>query len=201
MRAKQTSGRLRRKPTRSPTAKVAPMPASSHLDRFPAATRLLHWAAAALLIAAFGMGLTLDDWPRGAERDTAMMVHYSLGTLVLGVAMIRLLRRLLVPQPPAHGSGLVRLAAGAMHGLLYAAMVAMPVTGAFDRWARGRSLAIFGDIVIPAPFPIGGGKIWEEAHETIAYVLLALVLAHVAAALWHHLVMKDDTLRRMLPAG
>ncbi len=186
--------------THPPIAKVDSMPARSHPDHFPAATRLLHWAAAALLIAAFVLGLTLEEWPRGPQRDTAAMLHYSVGTLVLAVAMIRLLRRLLLPQPPVQGSRPVRLAAGAMHWILYAAMIALPVTGAFDRWARGRRLALFGDNVIAAPFPIGGGKLWKEAHELIAYTLVALVVAHVAAAIWHHLVMKDDTLRRMLPA-
>lgn len=175
------------------------MAATPTTTPFPAATRLLHWAAAALLIAAFGLGLMLEDWTRGPQRDTAMMVHYSLGTLVLGLAMIRLLRRLLLPQPPVEGTLFVRLAAGAAHWLLYAAMIALPVTGAFDRWARGRRLALFGDNVIPAPFPIGGGKVWKEAHELIAYALVALVLAHAAAALWHHFVVKDHTLRRMLP--
>lgn len=171
-------------------------PAPNHL---PAAVRLLHWAAAALLIAAFSLGLMLEDWTRGPQRDTAMMIHYSIGTLVLGMAMIRLLRRLLLPQPVVEGGFFVRLAATAMHWLLYAAMIALPVTGAFDRWARGRRLALFGDNVIPAPFPIGGGKVWKEAHELIAYALVALVLAHAAAALWHHFVIKDHTLRRMLP--
>ncbi|MBR0679806.1 cytochrome b [Roseomonas eburnea] len=163
-------------------------------------TMLLHWGAAALLVAAFALGLTLEDWPRGPQRDTVMMVHYSLGTLVFGLVMIRLLRRLLLPQPPLEGSLAARLAAGAMHWALYAMMVALPLTGALDRWARGRRLAIFGDNVIPAPFPIGGGRVWGEAHEVIANLLLALVALHVAAALWHHLVLRDGTLRRMLPA-
>ena len=58
---------------------------------------------------------------------------------------------------------------------------------------------VFGDTVIPAPFAVGGGRAWKEAHELIAYALVALVAAHAAAALWHHLVLKDHTLRRMLP--
>ena len=164
-----------------------------------ATTRLLHWGAAALLVAAFTLGLAMDAWPRGAPRDTAAMVHYSLGVLVFGLALVRLLRRLLLPRPKAEGSLPVRLAAGAMHWALYAAMIAVPVTGAFDRWARGRPLTVFGDTVIPAPFVVGGGRAWKEAHELIAYALVALVAAHAAAALWHHLVLKDHTLRRMLP--
>lgn len=172
---------------------------SAAATSFGATAKLLHWGAAALLAGAFILGLMLDDFPRGASRDTAMMVHYSLGTLVFGLVVIRLLRRLLVPPPPVEGSAMVRLAAGAMHWALYAAMVALPLTGAFDRWARGRRLVVFGDVTLPPPFAIGGGRVWKEAHELIAYTLVALVIAHVAAALWHHLVLKDGTLRRMLP--
>lgn len=174
---------------------------ASRSDRLPVATRLLHWGSALLLIAAFALGLLLEGWPRGAPRDQAMMVHYSLGVLVLGLVMVRLLRRLLLPPPPAEGAVLERLAATAMHWTLYAAMIALPVSGVLDRWARGRRLALFGDNVVPAPFPIGGGRIWREAHEMIAWLLLALVAAHVLAALWHHFALRDNVLRRMLPSA
>lgn len=165
--------------------------------RHSAATMLMHWGAAVVLVSAFGLGLLLDDWPKGTERDTAMMVHYSLGTVVLGLATIRLLRRLLMPAPVE--PGVTARIAGLMHWALYAVMVGLPLTGVFDRWARGRRLAVFGDIVVPAPFPIPGGKLWKEAHEILAWSLVAMVAAHVAAALWHHLVLRDGVLRRMLP--
>ena len=171
------------------------------LTRHTATTQLLHWGAAALLIGAFSLGLMLEDWPRGAQRDTAMMVHYSVGTIVLAFAMLRLLRRLMVPQVESTGSALTQLAATTVHWILYTIMIGLPLTGAFDRWARGRRLAVFGDIVVPPPFPIPGGKIWKEAHEMLAWLLLALVLAHVTAALWHHIVLRDGVLRRMLPTG
>jgi cytochrome b561 len=175
----------------------APMPEPL---RHGLTTQAMHWGAALLLVVAFGLGLAMEELPRGAPRDAAMVWHYSLGTLVLGFAVLRLLRRLLLPQPPAEGGPLTRRAATAMHGALYAAMIAMPVTGAFDRWARGRTLTVFGQVV-PPPFPLGGGKLWIETHETVAWLLAALVGAHVAAALWHHVVLRDGTLRRMLPGG
>lgn len=165
--------------------------------RHSAATMLMHWGAAVVLVSAFGLGLLLDDWPKGAERDTAMMIHYSLGTVVLALATIRLLRRLLMPPPQEHG--LTARMAGLMHWALYAVMIGLPLSGAFDRWARGRRLAVFGDIVVPAPFPIPGGKLWKEAHEILAWSLVAMVAVHAAAALWHHFVLRDGVLRRMLP--
>ncbi len=168
-------------------------------SRHSATTMLLHWGAAMILVGAFGLGLLLEDFARGAPRDFAMMVHYSLGTLVLALVTLRLLRRLLLRQPAPSETGPAAWAATAMHVALYAVMVALPLSGAFDRWARGRRLAVFGDIVIPPPFAIPGGKLWEEAHEVLAWSLVALVAVHIAAALWHHVVLRDGVLRRMLP--
>jgi superoxide oxidase len=164
------------------------------------ATRALHWVAALLVAVAFGLGLMLEDWPRGPKRDFAMMVHYTTGTLVLGLLLVRLVRRLLVPALRVRAPGLAGWAALAMHWSLYAMMLALPLTGAFDRWARGRRLAVF-DIVIPPPFPIGGGRIWREAHTYIGWAIAAFVLLHVAAALWHHFGRRDAVLARMLPAA
>jgi cytochrome b561 len=163
------------------------------------ATRAIHWAAALLVIAAFCLGLLLEGWPRGAQRDFVMMIHYTLGTIVLALLLVRLVRRLVVPALRAREPGLAGLAAAAMHWSLYAMMLALPLTGAFDRWARGRRLAVF-DIVIPPPFPIGGGRIWREAHTYIGYAIAAFVVVHVAAALWHHVVRRDAVLQRMLPS-
>jgi cytochrome b561 len=167
--------------------------------RHSAAAMLLHWGSAAVLVSAFGLGLLLDDWPKGTERDTAMMVHYSLGTVVLALVTIRLLRRLVMPAHAPAEAGVTARIVGLMHWALYAVMVGLPLAGVFDRWARGRRLAVFGDIVVPAPFPIPGGKLWKEAHEILAWSLVALVVLHTAAALWHHFVLRDGVLRRMLP--
>lgn len=162
-------------------------------------TKVLHWGAALLMVAAFGLGLMLEDWPRGPQRDYVMMVHYTLGTIILAILVVRLVRRLLVPALRVREPGLAGWAALAMHWALYALMLALPITGAFDRWARGRRLAVF-DVVIPPPFPIGGGRIWREAHTYLGWVIAAFVVIHVTAALWHHFVRRDAVLARMLPA-
>ena len=170
--------------------------------RYGLLTRAVHWIAAVLVIAAFALGLSTDLWPRGAPRDLALTVHYSLGTLVLALLLVRVLRRLLArPLPDLPGTSRVAAwAATGIHWALYAAMVALPCTGALDRWARGRPLSPFG-LDLPPPFPVPGGRIWEQVHELIAYALIALALAHAAAALWHHFVLRDSILQRMLPSA
>jgi len=161
----------------------------------------LHWTAAALLVAVFGLGLLLEDWPRDLSRNTAMMVHFSLGTLVLALALARLLRRLLLPWPVEAGHDLADRAGRAMHWALYAVMIILPLVGMLARWASGRPLSIFGGLVVPAPFPIGGVEPLENLHALLAWTLTAMVAVHVLAALRHHFLRHDGVLRRMLPAA
>jgi cytochrome b561 len=58
---------------------------------------------------------------------------------------------------------------------------------------------VFGGIPLPAPLPVPGGKLWGEAHEVLANLLLVAIAAHVLAALWHQFVVRDGALSRMLP--
>ncbi|WP_431282155.1 cytochrome b [Humitalea sp. 24SJ18S-53] len=164
------------------------------------ATRAMHWGVALLVVLAWLTGSTMEWFPRGAGRDAATMVHYSLGVLVLGFAALRVAWRAVSPLPPVPGQPRWQhLAAVAVHVALTVLTIALPLSGLFDRWARGRQVTVFGSLDLPAPLPIPGGRLWGEVHEVMGNLLLAVVAAHVAAALWHHVVMKDGTLRRMLP--
>jgi len=164
-----------------------------------ATTRAIHWGTALLVLAAWVVGSTMEEFPRGGGRELAMQVHYSLGVLVLGFAALRIAWRAVSPPLQVEGSGWQRLAAQGMHLSLILLTVGLPLSGLLDRWARGRAVAVFGGIALPAPFPVPGGKLWGEAHELLANLLLAAVAAHVLAALWHQFVVRDGTLSRMLP--
>lgn len=164
--------------------------------------RILHWSVAVLVIGAFFLGISMDDLPRGAARDLGREVHYSLGVLVLGLGVLRVLWRAGHPPPaPLPGAGVWqhRLAHLAHLGLM-AVTLAVPLSGLLDRWARGRPVQVFGGIPLPAPFPVPGGRVWGEVHETLAWTLAALVAAHLLAVAWHVLVLRDGTLRRMWPS-
>jgi superoxide oxidase len=112
--------------------------------------------------------------------------------------LLRLLWRAVNPKP-ADPPGTPAWQARAAHVALYAATLAVPLSGILDRWARGRPFALFGLVPLPAPFTPPFGRFWGEAHEVLANLLLLVVAAHVAAALRHHLVLRDGVLRRMLP--
>lgn len=165
---------------------------------FGMATRVIHWATALVVLSAWVVGSTMEEVPRGASRDLAMQLHYSLGVLVLGLAALRVAWRLISAPPIAPAAAWARFAATAMHLTLLGLTVAVPLSGLLDRWARGRSVTVFGGLPLPAPMPIPGGRLWGEAHEMLANLMLAAIAAHVLAALWHQLVLRDGTLSRML---
>ena len=164
-----------------------------------AVTRAIHWGTALLVLETWVIGSTMEEFPRGGGREFAAQVHYSLGVLVLGAAALRVAWRALSPPPRIEGSPWQRRAAQAMHLVLLLLTLLLPISGLFDRWARGRGVMLLGEVPLPAPFPVPGGKLWGEAHEVLADLLLVAVAAHVLAALWHHFVLRDGTLARMAP--
>lgn len=163
-------------------------------DRFGLPSRLIHWTIAALVGLAWLSGQV-------AEGGFGRGLHMGLGALVLGASLLRLLWRVVnraPPTPPGTPDWQAK-AAVAGHLALYALTLAVPLAGLFDRWARGRPVSLFGILPVPAPFTPPFGRLWGEVHELAANLLLLVVALHVAAALWHHLILRDGVLRRMLP--
>lgn len=169
-------------------------------ERYGLVSRLLHWAMAAILLWQFG-GMIL----RMILGRTPLMAfwvgsHQSVGLLLLGLVAMRLAwawanraRR------PAHEASVIGLAARIGHGLLYALMVVIPALALLRAVGSGRGLAFFGWQIIER----GGPRVdWMVApanlmHGRLAWLLLALIVGHVAMALLHHFVWRDGLLLRM----
>jgi cytochrome b561 len=142
-------------------------------------------------------------WIRGAmESKSAAQAfwtnaHTSLGFLVFGLTVLRLITR---PRPPESGeSGFSEFLRTAMHTTLLAVTLLLPISGFVRMAARDRVTDFFG-YGIPSPFGDAPAiyAIGRALHgDVMQYVVLALVGLHVAAALGHHFVLKDNTLRRM----
>lgn len=165
-----------------------------------AMTRAIHWGTALLVLSAWAVGTTMEEFPRGGGREEAMQLHYTLGVLVLGLTALRVAWRLVAPPaPPAPGPAWQRLAATGMHVALILLSIGLPLTGLFDRWARGRPVSVFGGIPLAAPFPVPGDRLWGEVHEVFGNLLLVAIGLHVAGALWHQFALRDGTLSRMVP--
>jgi cytochrome b561 len=127
-------------------------------------------------------------------------LHESLGLAVLTLVAIRLLWRIVNPAPAGEGLPWQRRVARATHAGLYILMIAVPIAGYVTALARGHDLAWFG---IALPPLLGADRSLSRTaigvHEFLGWALLAFIGVHVAAALWHHVVVRDATLRRMLP--
>lgn len=162
----------------------------------------LHWATAFLVIANFALAQVWDWFPKptkGLLEDT----HMSFGVLLTLVIVARLVWRLIPGhQVSSLEIGWVRIASKGTHYLLYALLVAEAGLGWAFRWGAGRPMEFFG-IGIP---PLIGEmarplrRELREFHEWIGWAIIVLALAHALAALYHHYVLKDRVLRRMLPS-
>jgi cytochrome b561 len=173
----------------------APAPAPG----YGGGVQTLHWIGAFVVIGAWGLGFSLDLFPRGPERSAAINVHSTLGLLVFSLAVLRILWRGATRDPAPDGPAWMVPLAHAGHVTLYALTLALPAVGLFGRWARSGTAILIGGVALPAPFALPDSPLWAQAHATLAYALAALVAVHVTAALIHHLVLRDGILRRMLP--
>lgn len=164
--------------------------------------RALHWLAALCVVVAWLIGTFIDDLPKAGEARL-MFVHMSLGLTILALLLVRVGWRFVRPVAAldtALGPAL-EVAARVMQWLLYALMLALPISGIVLEFARGQPLPLFGIAEIASPWARDRAfaRSVKEVHEVLANGLLVLAALHAAAALFHHVVLKDRTLLRMLP--
>ena len=161
----------------------------------------LHWATAALVIVQFALAHTWD-WFAKPTRQLMEGPHMSFGVLLTLVIVARIAWRL-VPghQMPAIAAGWVRLASKGVHYLLYTLLVIEAALGFAFRWGAGRPMTFFG-FGIPSPIAEMTKPVrhqLREIHDWIGWAIIGIALLHALAALYHHHVLKDRVLRRMLP--
>lgn len=167
-------------------------------DRF---TISLHWIIALAVVAAYGIGLVRDEFPKG-DRAWLLTLHLSIGLLVIALTVVRIGWRSLTPAPKAlPAAPMVELAKKIAHLGLYAAMLAIPLIGLIAAWMRGRPVDFFWLATIPSPVALDTAlaKTLQNAHVVTAHLFMVLAGVHALAAIAHHLVLKDATLSRMLP--
>jgi cytochrome b561 len=175
--------------------------------RWGTLARFLHWLIAFLILGLFVVGLIMEDLP-GDSRKLVYALHKSFGLFVLALVLLRILWRLTNRAPaeiesiPLH----MKLAAKAGHLGLYALMIAVPLSGWIMHSLSGYTTNWFGQAGLPL-LPTLTEKTANrelvhdmgEIHELAAYAIIALVVVHAGAALYHHFIRKDATLARMTP--
>ncbi len=166
-------------------------------------TIALHWLMLVLLVAVVALMELRGMFPKGSVGRNAMKHwHYVFGLLVLILAVVRVSARLsgpspaVVPAPPKWQRPVAMLVALG----LYALMLGMPVAGWILLSAEGDPIPFFGWQLPPLVGPDAAlAEMIKQLHETGATLAYVLVGLHVAAALYHHYVLRDNALRRMLP--
>lgn len=170
-------------------------------NHFGIITTSLHWVMAILLIGLVILGLYMTWIPISPQKLKLYGWHKELGILALMLVMIRIVWRLRNINPSLSSlSPLERLAAHTVHWAFYAFMFAIPISGWFITSAAGLPVSFFGLFLLPNIVPANEEQrlLFEEIHKWLSYGLIATFCAHVAAALKHHFINKDDILRRML---
>ena len=171
--------------------------------RYGLVSILMHWGSALAVFGLFGLGLWmvgLDFYSSWYRRAPAL--HKGIGILLLLAMLLRLVWRFASPPPPALASHAASTRRGAplMHGLLYLGLFALTLSGYLIATAEGRGIEVFGWFTVPAI--VSGIADQEELaggiHRWLAWGLVGLAVLHALAALKHHVIDRDATLRRML---
>ncbi len=165
--------------------------------------KALHWSMALGIIGLVTLGSIMSDMPLSPEKLQYFSWHKWAGVSVFALVWIRLTYRFISPPPAYPGSISVNVQrlAHAGHIALYAFMLIIPLTGWLMSSAKGVQTVWFG--VLPLPDLIGKdkalGHLLEDVHGALSWIMVSLVAGHMAAALKHHFIDRDDTLLRMVP--
>ncbi len=162
-----------------------------------------HWVMLLLFIGVYACIELRELYPKGSDpREALKTWHYMLGMLAFVLVWPRLAARFsgptpeIRPEPPYWQQLLSKF----LHLLLYALMIVMPLTGWLQLSALGKPIPFFG---LQLPALIGEnkqlGEAIKELHETLGTAGYYLIGLHAAAALYHHYIVRDNTLARMLP--
>lgn len=169
-------------------------------SRYSSPRIALHWLMLLLLVAVYASMEFRDFFPKGSDaRELLKTWHYMLGLSVLALVALRLLARWLQPGPPLEPGPRWQMAlARATQVALYIFMVVMPLLGWLTLSAAGKPVPFFG-LELPALLAANKDLSHQlkDVHEAIATAGYFLVGLHATGALFHHYIVKDNTLRRM----
>lgn len=173
--------------------------------RYSAVARLLHWGLVPIILVQIYLGWSAGWEVNRPQSRSLYAVHFELGILILSLMLLRVSWKLAKAGPRADSTVSVgmRIAATTTHTLLYAVILTLPLSGyVLWVWMDG-SLNFFGLFELPALFIPDNADTRSRyiawvIHHYSALLLGGLVLIHVAAALWHELVLRDGLIRRRM---
>lgn len=174
-------------------------------DRWGSVSQALHWLIVLMILGLAIAGLVMGELPKTPKYFWVYTAHKSMGLTVLALVLVRIGWRLYAgaPKPVAGTPTWQERIASVTHWMLYALILAMPLSGwLYDSASGLRPFRWFGLFDVPKLTAPNDAlrDASHAAHEWLFWVLVALVALHAAAALYHHLFLRDATLTRMLPS-
>ncbi|CZF84286.1 cytochrome b [Grimontia marina] len=170
-------------------------------SQYNAVSRAIHWLTALVVIGLFAVGLWMVDLTYYSTwYKTAPYWHKSIGILLLGLTIFRLAWRIVKGTPRIEGNRFERAGAHTAHRLIYVLLFVIFASGYLISTSDGRAIEVFNWFEVPALgelFP-NQSDIAGAIHYYAAFTLIGLAVLHAAAALKHHYIDKDNTLRKMI---
>lgn len=174
-------------------------------ERWGVVSKTLHWLIVLLILGQGTVGLLMVEMRNSPDKIQVYALHKSFGLTILALALLRLSWRLAVgvPRPVAGTPAWQNRIARSTHALLYVLLLAIPLSGWLFNSAAGFPLQWFWIVNLPALVAQDQAlrELAGTLHEWLFWGLVATASVHAAAALHHHLFLRDATLARMLPQG
>ena len=166
-------------------------------------TMVLHWLIALIVLSMLSLSFFLDDLPK-ASKPLAYMLHKSFGLTILALMIVRIfwIIRTGKPELPKSIPRWEVILSKAVQHSMYVFLIAMPICGWMASVFGGRVPVYFGLFKLPIPglsLDKDLSEFFNQCHEVIAWILITLITLHIAGALKHYLIDKDNVLSRMLP--
>ena len=180
------------------------MPLKNTAQRYGSVARFFHWVSSVLIIGMVIFGLWMTSLERSSFKFQLYDIHKSLGLSILILIVLRIIWRIF-NRVPAYPSSIPRWEqklAHAFHGLFYLLVLSIPLSG----WLMSTAAQYFpnfwglGQWIMPGvPASQTLAKLGSKVHSFLAYALIVMLVLHVAMALKHHFLAKNNILKRMLP--
>lgn len=171
-------------------------------NTFDSGRKFFHWAIAALLLLQIPMAWYMVDLPL-ADKAGPYNLHKSLGMVLFALGVARLVWALLSKRPKLQAPWPEKAFAKTLQAILYLLICLMPISGWIMSSAAGFPPKLFGLIQLPSIWEVNPDDVkgFQEMHEMQSWILLTVLTLHVLGAIRHHFLLKDDTLRRILPGS
>ncbi|WP_367989889.1 cytochrome b [Vibrio sp. NTOU-M3] len=177
---------------------------SSDVQSYNLTARTIHWLSAIVVIGMFGVGLWMVDLSYYSEwYQTAPHWHKSIGIILAAVTLFRLIWKFVTVSPSVEGHAYEILGAKLVHIAMYGLLATLFISGYLISTEDGRGIDVFGWFTVPGLGALfeGQSDLSGTIHFYAAWALMILAGLHAIAALKHHVINKDNTLRKMIGAS